>query len=101
MRARDRPDVRRQVSVGGGSQPQWGRDGVEVVYMAQDRRLVSVDIQVTGETLTTQSPRPLFRTRTKTLEVQGTARTYAIDKYGRRFLVANATEDDKYASLAS
>ena len=68
--------------------------------MAPDRWLVSVGIQVTGETLTTQPPRRLFRTRTKSLEVQGTARTYAIDRYARRFLVANAIEGDKYASIS-
>ena len=100
VRALDRPNVRRQVSLGGGSQPQWGRDGVELVYMSQDRSLSSVDIQVTGETVSTQPPRRLFRTRTKTLEAQGTARTYAISKDARRFLVANAIEEDSSASIS-
>lgn len=52
------------------------------------------------EALTTQPPRRLFRTRTKSLEVQGTARTYAIDMDGRRFLVANATDEAEYASIS-
>jgi eukaryotic-like serine/threonine-protein kinase len=96
----DRPDLRRQISVGRGSQPQWGRNGVELVYMGQDRRLFAVDIQVTGEMLTKTPPRPLFPTRTKTLETQGTARTYAIDKDARRFLIATAVDDDKSASIS-
>lgn len=100
VRALHQPGVRRQISVGGGSQPQWRRDGLELVYMAPDRSLVSVGIQASGETLTTLPPRRLFRTRTKSLEVQGTARTYAIDRDGRRFLVANATEEAKYASIS-
>jgi len=102
VRALHRPGVRRQISVGGGSQPQWRRDGdrLELVYMAPNRWLVSVGIQVTGETVTPQPRRRLFPTRTKSLEVQGTARTYAIAMDGQRFLVANATEEGQYASIS-
>ena len=96
VRALHRPDVRHQISVGGGSQPQWRRDGLELVYMAPDRSLFSVGIQATEEALTTLPPRRLFRTRTKALEVQGTARTYAISMDGRRFLVANGIDEAKY-----
>jgi serine/threonine protein kinase len=102
VRALHRPGVRRQISAGGGSQPQWRRDGerLELVYMAPDRWLVAVGMQVAGETLTAHPPRRLFRTRTKSLEVQGTARTYAIAMDGRRFLVANATAEATSASIS-
>ena len=100
VRALHRPGVRHQISVGGGSQPQWRRDGLELVYMAPDRSLISVGIQATEEASTTLPPRRLFRTRTKALEVQGTARTYAISMDGGRFLVANGIEEAKYALIS-
>ena len=83
---RSTPDL-----LGGGSQPQWSREGLELVYMALDRSLMSVAIQRPGR-LCHEPPRRLFRTRTKSFEIQGTARTYAIARDGQRFLVANATE---------
>jgi len=91
------PEVRRQVSTAGGSQPQWRRDGTELLYMAPDRSLISVPFQTGAEDFVTGPPRRLFPTRTKLLEIQGTARTYAISSDGRRFLVANATEEAKSA----
>ena len=45
VRALDRPDVRTRSPWAAESQPQWRREGLELVYMAQDRWLVSVGIQ--------------------------------------------------------
>jgi hypothetical protein len=61
--------------------------------MAPDRSLISVHFQTGPEDFTTGVPKALFSTRTKLLEIQGTARTYAISSDGLRFLVANATEE--------
>ena len=87
--------VRRQVSTDGGSQPQWVREGHELVYMAPDRALMSVAIRTSAESFSSQPPRRLFPTRTRSLESQGTERAYAIASDGQRFLVANATEEAK------
>jgi Tol biopolymer transport system component/DNA-binding winged helix-turn-helix (wHTH) protein len=51
---------RRQVSVGGGGQPQWRRDQSELFYIAADRALVAVAVQK-GEPYSFGAPRRLFR----------------------------------------
>ena len=78
VRALHGPGVRRQVSTKGGSQPQWRPDTGELIYMAPDRTLVAVDFQSGRDAFEFGSPQPLFRTRTKSLEIQGTTRTYAM-----------------------
>ena len=93
------PGVRRQVSTAGGSQPQWRRDGKELFYMAPDRTLMVVDFESFPETFTFKPAERLFTTRTKWLEIQGTARTYAAAPDGQRFLVANATEESQSATI--
>jgi Tol biopolymer transport system component len=91
--------VRRQISTGGGSQPQWRRDGRELLYMAADRSIVAVPFQSGPDGFIPGPHRSVVQTRTKSLEIQGTARTYAITSDGQRFLVANATEEAKAASI--
>jgi eukaryotic-like serine/threonine-protein kinase len=51
---------KRGISVGGGAQPQWRRDGRELVYLSADHRLMSVDVQP-GDAFRASKPRPLFR----------------------------------------
>jgi serine/threonine protein kinase/Tol biopolymer transport system component len=99
VRALHGSPVRRQISIDGGSQPQWRRDGRELVYMAPDRSLMSVLIHTSATNFVSEAPRRLFRTRTTSLEIQGTARAYAISSDGSRFLVANATEEAAAASI--
>ena len=91
--------VRRRISTNGGAQPQWHRDGRELIYMAPDRALMSVAISTSAETFSHEPPQRLFRTRTRSLESQGTERAYAVARDGQRFLVANATEEAKSASI--
>jgi hypothetical protein len=33
--------IRRQVSIGGGASPEWGEGSAEVIYLSDDRRLMS------------------------------------------------------------
>jgi Tol biopolymer transport system component len=53
-----------QVSSAGGSQPRWAPDGKALFYVAADRRMmsVSIDVDLTGQTLNPRSPLPLFST---------------------------------------
>ena len=51
---------KRGISVGGGAQPQWRRDGRELLYLSADHRLMSVDVQL-DDTFRASKPRPLFR----------------------------------------
>ena len=91
--------IRREVSTNGGFQPQWRRDGQELFYMAPDKRLMAMDFRSRLTTFDTGPPRALFATRTKWIEIQGTARTYAVAPDGQHFLIASATEPSQFASI--
>ena len=93
------PGFRRQVSSTGASQPQWSRDGKELFYMARNRTLMSVSFDSQPTAFVSSPPQPLFATRTKLLEIQGTARSYGVAPDGRRFLVANATQESQLAAI--
>jgi Tol biopolymer transport system component len=51
------------VSVAGGTQPRWRRDGKELYYVAPDERLMAVSLMAdkTGRTLEVGNVLPLFR----------------------------------------
>jgi len=57
--------VKRQVSVAGGVQPRWKRDGHELYYVAPDTRLMAVPVRLAPDpqTLEAGAPVPLFPTR--------------------------------------
>jgi Tol biopolymer transport system component len=57
-----------QVSVAGGAQPRWKRDGHELYYLAPDTRLMAVPIRPAPEehTLEAGAPVALFPTRLAT-----------------------------------
>jgi serine/threonine protein kinase len=48
------------VSTGGGIDPFWRKDGREIVYLAPDRMLMSVRVDIAGEAVTLGKPTPLF-----------------------------------------
>jgi eukaryotic-like serine/threonine-protein kinase len=93
------PGFRRQVSSDGGAQPQWRDDGSELFYMGRNRTLMSVHFESRPTTFAAGTANALFATRTKGLEIQGTARSYAASPDGQRFLVANATEESHAAAI--
>jgi Tol biopolymer transport system component len=51
---------KRQISVGGGGQPQWRADQRELFYLSADRAITAVDVDA-GAGLAFGAPRPLFR----------------------------------------
>jgi len=59
------PGGKWQVSVAGGAQPRWGRDGRELFYVASDSRLMAVPIRVARDARAPQTSAPvgLFSTR--------------------------------------
>jgi eukaryotic-like serine/threonine-protein kinase len=52
-----------QISKEFGTQPRWSRDGKCLFFMAPDRKLMEVEIDVRGDRLLPGVPRPLFQTR--------------------------------------
>jgi serine/threonine protein kinase/Tol biopolymer transport system component len=57
-----------QISVAGGLQPRWRRDGLELFYVAPDNRLMAVPIRIAPDThaLEPGAPVALFSTRLAT-----------------------------------
>ena len=51
------------VSIGGGMQPEWRRDGKELFYLSADRKIMAVPIATDGRTVTVATPQPLFPRR--------------------------------------
>jgi len=73
-----------QVSLGGGSEPVWTRDGRELIFLDASRRLTSVKVSVTGSTVTFSAPTTISNTAYAS---GGIWRSYDISPDGQRFLV--------------
>jgi serine/threonine protein kinase len=85
------------ISINGGSQVRWRRDGKEVFYMALDGKLMAAPIRLASnaQTLEAGSPVPLFAPRsTSTVRPQ-----YIVSPDGQRFLINTVTEDASTAPI--
>ena len=74
-----------QVSVGGGIQPKWRRDGKELFYLALDGTLMAVPLKL-GALPEVGQPEPLFQTRIDAT-TGFTWHQYDLSPDGQRFLV--------------
>jgi len=74
-----------QVSVDGGSIPNWRRDGRELFFMSPDSRLMAVDVEL-GPTFRAGVPKPLFEVPGWAGTPTGGAGRYAVSRDGKRFL---------------
>ena len=83
-----RPGEPVRVSVNGGGQPKWRRDGKELFYLAADGRLMSVRVTGTGAAFDVGLPAALFDTGGYQPELDD----YAPSADGQRFLVKVAPE---------
>jgi hypothetical protein len=52
-------DSKLRISVDGGGQPRWRRDGKELFYLSLDGKLMATDVSI-GSTLRPGIPKPLF-----------------------------------------
>lgn len=77
--------ARQQVSVGGGTEPAWGRDGREIFYRQGDRMMV-VDV-ASGSPLSLSKPRVLFSGQFETSFAAPGSRTYDVHPDGQRFVM--------------
>jgi Tol biopolymer transport system component len=85
-------EVRVLVSVDGGMQPLWRRDGRALVYLSPDQQLKSVDIERSGDRPTPGIPRPMFK-------MPRAASKYAMTNDGRRFLVALPVQEQERSPI--
>jgi serine/threonine protein kinase/Tol biopolymer transport system component len=73
-----------QVSVNGGMQPRWSRDGTEIFYIAPDGTLTAAEVTARGSKVEIGAVRPLFGG----LPANNTgAIPYDVAPDGKRFLV--------------
>ena len=79
-----------QISVGGGSQPDWRADGRELFYRADDGRIMSVAIRAEGTSFEYGTSVSLFQSHT--VEAVPYFRSFAAAPDGQRFLVATITD---------
>lgn len=79
------PGGRVQISNHGGAQPRWRADGKELYYIAMDRKLMAVSIDVTNGTLKAGVPHALFQTRIIAPRI--VLFQYAVLADGKRFLI--------------
>ncbi|HEV2063816.1 MAG TPA: hypothetical protein VGS00_04635, partial [Thermoanaerobaculia bacterium] len=77
------PGGRWQVSTAGGYHPQWRRDGKELFYISDDRRIMSVEIK-SDTTFEAGVPKSLFETMIAGL---GPSLYYDASADGQRFLI--------------
>jgi len=86
------PGGKWEISTNGGSNPVWSRDSKELFYIAPDRKMMAVDVNVNGGTFAPGVPKALFDT--------GLAQSdgYDVGKDGR-FLIPRAVEGGASAPL--
>ena len=88
------PSKQRQISVAGGMQPRWRRDGRELYYLASDQYINVVPVKI-DEAFEAGGPTPLFRAR---ILPQGSQSIYFDTQYdvtpdGQRFLFTVPPDD--------
>jgi Tol biopolymer transport system component len=73
---------KRQISIDGGVQPQWSRDGSELYYLARDGSMMRVNV-TRGPEAEVSSPSRLFATR---IQATPYVPQYGVTPDGQRFL---------------
>jgi serine/threonine protein kinase/Tol biopolymer transport system component len=84
------------ISTGGGKLPVWRRDGSELFFLAVDGQMMASSVKTTGPEFEFTPPKPLFKTRT--LSVEGSIyHEYDVSPDGQRFLIGTLIGDTKAA----
>jgi len=82
-----------RVSLDGGSQPQWRRDGKELFYLGADGALMAVDVRAGTAGVEVGLPRALVAGKDLRAVVEGPDYSdYAVSADGRRFLIKRPVE---------
>jgi hypothetical protein len=86
LRAWPSAEQRTPVSVDGGMQPEWRRDGKELFFLSADRKIMTVPIANNGKTVVVGTPQPLFSVDVAE-PVAPYFNDYAATADGQRFVV--------------
>ena len=87
---------KKRVSTAGGRLPVWRRDGSELFFVAADGQMMASSVKTGGTEFQFAAPKPLFKTRTLSLE-GGIFREYDVSSDGQRFLIGTLIGDSKAA----
>jgi Tol biopolymer transport system component len=87
---------KRRVSTAGGRLPVWRRDGGELFFIAADGQMMATSVKTGGTEFEFDAPKPLFKTRTLSLE-GGIFHEYDVSPDGQRFLIGTLIGDSKAA----
>ena len=80
------------ISTGGGSDPRWRPDGLELYYLSPDRALMAVSVGAAAQ-FEASGPKTLFQARMSGPLGLGVRFNYAVGAGGQRFLItADAPE---------
>ena len=91
------PDQRIRASMDGGGLPRWRRDGKELYYLAPNRNLMVVDVQMTARGLTLATPEVLFEG--PAVNPDWTRPQFAPSSDGTKFLFNARLEDTSPVGL--
>lgn len=90
-------EIRRQVSIGGGTSPQWGEGSREIVYVAPAQRLMAAAFDGREAKAVVGTPRALFQFENLAEEDRSlffpTRNDYVAASNGQRFLAAIRARD--------
>jgi Tol biopolymer transport system component len=81
------PGGKWQVSTSGGSHPVWSRNGKEIFFISEDRRITAVEVGAEGAKFEASVPKPLFKQRM----VLGAGTSFDVGPDGR-FLIPSQLE---------
>ena len=87
------PGAKRTISVGGGAEPQWRRDGRELYYLAPDGTLMAAAVSTRGDIFDAGRPAPLFQARIPA-DIITFRNHYAASRDGQRFLIDAADDNE-------
>jgi len=85
---------KKRVSTSGGKLPVWRRDGSELFFIAADGQMMASSVQTGGTEFEFAAAKPLFKTRTLSLE-GGIYHEYDVSPDGQRFLIGTLIGDTK------
>jgi len=97
LRPRDleRRTERHQISVQGGHEPKWRRDGRELFYRDERGKFFAVPVDLDADPIAIGIPQELFQIKTPVVEFERD--TYDVAPDGERFLVNATTGADEGA----
>jgi len=88
-----------QVSVGGGEQPRWRRDGKELFYLSPDSKMMAVPVTI-GADFDSGTPAALFQATPRQPIPIYDLFVYDVSRDGQRFLIITPVKEAETAPMS-